>query len=409
MSSRLSFPRNKKMLLVAVVVAISLISALATFASGEVTKVEAEKFSIGSNDGSPYNDTTASAGKALLIWNTATAQYQLNTPQATQVIVSAKGDVCDGSPHMVVKVDGNTVISTDVPNTAGWKEYSANKALSAGMHTFKISFTNNYKTSSCNRNLRVDYMRLLDNQSAPSPSPSAPAVAVASPSPSLTPTPTSTGTTSGTIIKAAGLESNNFNEFNSTNALEGTLTTTTERVYDGKYSAKATYDGGGNNGYTRGIFTPTWPNGSDVWYSGAFFLPSGFKDSMRNQVDFMRWDDYPGDSQGGFVIYNFDKKGRIILQKRTGGSASTIVGPFDIPENRWFHIEVHQKLSNGGDALTEVYLDGVKIGSSTAPNSYGTTITRLRYGIVAIGAGSQNVPLTLWFDKAIISNGRVGP
>jgi hypothetical protein len=306
---------------------------------------------------------------------------------------------------MVVKVDGSTVINAAVSNTA-WKEYSAAKTISAGAHTYTISFTNNKKTSYCNRDLRVDYLRLSD-ESTPSPSPS-PSVKP-SVKPSATPVPSPVSSPSGTILKSAGLEPGNFNEFNSTNALEGTLTVATDRTYSGSYSAKATYNGSGNNGYTRGIFTPTWSNGTDVWYSGAFYLPSGFKSAMRNQVDLMRWDDYPGDSQGGFVIYNVDKKARLVLQKRTGGTATTLVGPFDVPEGQWFHIEVHQKLTNGSGALTEVYLNGNKIGSSTAPNSYGTTATRLRYGIVAIGSGSQTLPLNLWFDKAVISGGRVGP
>jgi hypothetical protein len=83
-----------------------------------------------------------------------------------------------------------------------------------------------------------------------------------------------------------------------------------------------------------------------------------------------------------------------------GRPNDTLVGPIALPEGRWFRLEVHERLSGGTGALSELYLDGKLIGKSTAPNTYGRSIQRIRYGIVAIAEGAQTKPLELSFDDA---------
>src|SRR5690606_20146754 len=75
---------------------------------------------------------------------------------------------------------------------------------------------------------------------------------------------------------SAGMESGNFSEFSQYNATNGTLQATTERAHSGSRSAKATYAGGGSNGYARGIWNVGWRDGDTVTYSAAFYLPNGF-------------------------------------------------------------------------------------------------------------------------------------
>src|SRR5947199_2798536 len=78
------------------------------------------------------------------------------------------------------------------------------------------------------------------------------------------------------VPRVATLETNNFSEFDATNAVEGILTVSTELAYEGTHSAKATYNGGPNNGFERGIYYVDWPDETDVWYGAAFYFPPGF-------------------------------------------------------------------------------------------------------------------------------------
>ncbi|HEX7244247.1 MAG TPA: heparin lyase I family protein [Solirubrobacterales bacterium] len=203
---------------------------------------------------------------------------------------------------------------------------------------------------------------------------------------------------------SATLDGGSFSSFSQTNALHGSLSVDSSRVYTGSYAARATYDGSGENGYTRGIWNVEWKDGDDVWFGAAYYLPTGFISNIQGQVDLVRWDNWstnPTDTDwGGVSIYGSDHRARL-LRFGAGRPNDTLVGPFDLPEGRWFTLEVHQRRSaTSGSALSELYLDGKLVGKSTAANTYGRAATRVRYGIVAIAAGSQKKPLELSFDDA---------
>src|ERR1700741_3420994 len=75
---------------------------------------------------------------------------------------------------------------------------------------------------------------------------------------------------------SATLDGGSFSEFSQTNALHGTLSLSEAQVFDGKASARATYEGNGENGYARGIWNINWQDGDDVWFGAAYYLPVGF-------------------------------------------------------------------------------------------------------------------------------------
>jgi hypothetical protein len=208
--------------------------------------------------------------------------------------------------------------------------------------------------------------------------------------------------------KTAGLEGGSFSEFSQTNAVEGDLEITASRVYDGARAMRATYSGQGANGYIRGIWNVNWTDGDDVWFGAAYYLPVGFHDNIQGQVDLVRWDNwtlFPDDADwGGVGIYGSDHRARL-LRFGAGRPNETLVGPIDLPEGRWFTLEVHQRRSAvDGEALSELYIDGQLIGRSTKANSYGRPATRIRYGIVAMAEGTQTNPLELWVDNASMGN-----
>jgi len=201
----------------------------------------------------------------------------------------------------------------------------------------------------------------------------------------------------------ATLEAGGFAEFSQTNVESGSLALSTGHAYEGATSARAVYRGGGANGYSRGIWNVNWDNGEDVWFGAAYYLPAGFHANIQGQVDLVRWDNWlsrPNDTDwGGVSIYGSDHRARL-LRFGDGRPNDTLVGPFDLPEGRWFTLEVHERLSGGADAFSELYMDGRLVGRSHKPNTYGREIQRIRYGIVAIAEDDQRRPLDLWFDRA---------
>jgi Polysaccharide lyase len=216
----------------------------------------------------------------------------------------------------------------------------------------------------------------------------------------------------------ATLETGDFTQFNygaQTQDSGASITTDTSKSYDGTRSAHASYAGGGGNNYARGVESVQWNDGDDVWYGEAVYLPVGFKASMQGQVDLFRWDDWPSTYQnggpdpcgtlGGLVMWGSDKQARFVNDHYTGcGGESTLVGPFNIPEGQWVWFDVHQVFSESdGSALTQLYMNGKLVGSSTAANKTASyPIQRIRFGLVAIASGAQTNPLDLWFDRAYV-------
>jgi hypothetical protein len=124
----------------------------------------------------------------------------------------------------------------------------------------------------------------------------------------------------------------------------------------------------------------------------------------------MRWDNYKTYGSTGDVGGLSIEAGRLnVIQSRYGSAERKLISGVAIPQGRWFWVELHQRLSGtDGQALTELYLDGAKVGSSTAANSAGRVINHLRYGVVNV-AGSCSKPGTVDFDRASISDGMRGP
>ncbi len=206
----------------------------------------------------------------------------------------------------------------------------------------------------------------------------------------------------------ASLEPGNLSEFDQASAVNASLGVSKQDPLLGAWCAEATYWGDGANGYARGIFHLSWRAGDRVAYSAGFRLPAGFYDSQEGQVDLIRWDNWPlhgGKADfGGVVIYGSDKRARLV-RGRYNGEEVPLGSSFALPEGRWFTLSIFERLSRR-HPVSRVRLDGTLVASSRVRNFYGRPINRIRYGIVAIGAGQQSDDLHLWFDEAVASRWR---
>ena len=141
------------------------------------------------------SDSTASGGKALRFSGNSSASATNTLTSGSGLDIRARGDQCSGAPIMAVSIDGHLVGSVPV-STTSWGSYKVGASLSAGSHKVTTAFTNDLKTSTCDRNLRVDKVSVTPTVvSAPVTSPT--------PTPDPTPTPTTAPSTI-TIALASG-------------------------------------------------------------------------------------------------------------------------------------------------------------------------------------------------------------
>ena len=132
-------------------------TATSTPAGDSLLNVEAESMSLSSRRGQAYSSSTASGGRALLVWSNASASKTVTLPStAAFLAVRARGDSCNGSAHMVVTIDGAQAMSTYVASTQ-WTTYTVAKTLAAGSHVVRVAFDNDYY-GTCDRNLRADQL-----------------------------------------------------------------------------------------------------------------------------------------------------------------------------------------------------------------------------------------------------------
>jgi hypothetical protein len=128
------------------------------------TTIEAESMTLPDSAVHVFNDATASGGKALNFTGNDTASKTLATGSITKLILTARGDQCQGAPEAVVKIDGVKVFTTLVSATS-WTEYSTSVNIAAGTHTIVLEYDNDlYVRGVCDRNLRADKLVLSNNE-----------------------------------------------------------------------------------------------------------------------------------------------------------------------------------------------------------------------------------------------------
>ncbi len=264
------------------VLALATTAAALTLVPGTAladTGIQAESLSLSSSRvGAVLSDSAAQGGKALKIWSNGSASKSVNVGQGTvKVTARARGQMCSGAPQMSVYVDGVRRIATSVSSTS-YSAYSASVALPAGTHSIRVSFTNDYRSSSCDRNLIVDALAFVSSASTastptPTPTPTATPTSTSTPTPTPTPTPTLEGATttpaptaSDPVIAAAGdiacdPASTSFNGGSGTSS-GCRQKATSDLLTTGRFSkvltlGDAQYESGTLSAFTKS-YEPTW-------------------------------------------------------------------------------------------------------------------------------------------------------
>jgi hypothetical protein len=146
------------------------------------------------------------------------------------------------------------------------------------------------------------------------------------------------------------------------------------------------------------------------------FLPVGTYAALQGDAALMRWDNWAlantSQDQFGVWLHGTGTKGNLFLMfnNEQDGEDSILVDPgVRMAEGRWNCLEVRQKLGYDGDAISELWLNGAGLGSSTRHNvKGGRRPVTLGYGIVAVNGWAQTNPLTAYIDQAYTARSRAG-
>jgi endoglucanase len=146
----------------------TLLALTASPAAAAPVTTEAETLTLPAGSGQVVSDSAAAAGRALKIWSTATASGTVSSRATRRITVRARGEQCAGAPRMVVAVDGRTALSVSVGSTQ-WSDFAADLPLADGPHALTVRFDNDYRSTTCDRNLLVDRVQLTSVAARPLP------------------------------------------------------------------------------------------------------------------------------------------------------------------------------------------------------------------------------------------------
>ncbi len=138
-----------------------LISLTPTPLVSTTNVLEAENMSFSSNAVSVLADAGASSGKVLEYFSNASATGNIITPNnTTQLVVTTRGESCKGNAKIEVSVDGVAVMRNKGVSGSTYTNYTFTLNKTAGQHTISATFTNDFASNTCDRNLLLDKVTL---------------------------------------------------------------------------------------------------------------------------------------------------------------------------------------------------------------------------------------------------------
>ena len=136
----------------------------------------------------------------------------------------------------------------------------------------------------------------------------------------------------------------------------------------------------------------------DVWVSGWWRIPNPrrvYSSRLMNLGHF----EGDGDRDNSYLgLESVKRRTMQVVFAPYGAPLTELLPPRRIPNNRWFQVDLHFVLSPvAGDALTEWYMDGELVGSTTASNMYNAKpLTFFNAGVSYFWPGNGGT--TVFFD-----------
>ncbi len=354
------------------------------------TRFEAESMTRSSGAIHIESAKAASAGKTLEMQTSpSSATRTVRTSDANKLSVRVRGSQCKGAPQLVVKVGSHRVMRVGVSQTE-YVTKAADVALKAGPHKITVSYPNNFRTSSCNRDLFVDQIKLTKATKAPVmggvPNPAPSLKPAPAPVPAPAPGPVAAASSAG-MLWGSNFEDGNLGIYKTVrtegSGTRGSHVITTERARTGVRSMKITLpastSGGTIGRYQLVAGMPIGTNGQDRWYGYSLSLGSDWDLSqiLDSRSYFLggtgfRYTGTPANGPGSNLDATVVSGS---AQWLTGTNLASTVGSDHVGEavlgrvtmNQWSDFVFHMKWSTGSDGLREVWRDGVLVGRYSGP------------------------------------------
>jgi hypothetical protein len=122
--------------------------------------VEAETMTLSGSSVVVHSSSAASGGKDLAFYSNGSASKGFDGA-ATQVVLRARGTACNGFPQLKVYVDGALKGTAEITGSTFADYTLALGGLSGGAHTLRVSYENDLSSSTCDRNVYLDYYVLV--------------------------------------------------------------------------------------------------------------------------------------------------------------------------------------------------------------------------------------------------------
>jgi endoglucanase len=126
----------------------------AVSAGATATNLEAEEMTLAGTATIVRADAAASGGKTAYFWANGSASASFEGA-ATRITIWAKATLCNGSPTATLSIDGVDQPTATVSSTT-YQAYAFAVSLKPGTHTLKLTYANDFSSSSCDRNLAFD-------------------------------------------------------------------------------------------------------------------------------------------------------------------------------------------------------------------------------------------------------------
>ena len=170
----------------------------------------------------------------------------------------------------------------------------------------------------------------------------------------------------------------------------------------GDYAARIVTNGG-NSGCSCARMTfqdrLAYRRGDTVWMGGSWYVTNPEKLAWSRLMNLGHFEG-SGDPDNWMLGLLIRESGMSVQARNyhSDDRASVLMPARPIPSNRWFTVNVHLKLSPvSGEALTEVYLDGELVSSTTRRNMWAPTpLTFYNAGLPYFWDGNGNT--TVYFD-----------
>jgi Polysaccharide lyase len=187
---------------------------------------------------------------------------------------------------------------------------------------------------------------------------------------------------------------------------------------DGSYATRIDTNGG-NSGCScpRMKFEDgfSYGAGDEIWFGGSWRIPEPTRLASSRLMNLGYWTPNADPSTEQYLLGLFSNSpGEMSVVARNYGEGNeanwrTLMPDRPIPANRWFDVDIHAKLSPvDGQALTEVYVDGNLVSSSTRRNMMnGNELHFYNAGLSYFWPGNGDT--TVYFDAPRLTRGSGSP